>query len=184
MAVLSDQEIWLLIKSSELKIEPVPDLGSVSPSTIDLTLANNFRVPEVEGGSAVKVLIDSRDSEDVMKAIKVYSRDHFVKDGESFDLEPNRFALAWTKERISVPKTLAARVEGRSTLARLGLSVHQSAPTVHPTFQGSLQLELTNAGPFTIRLYPGQRICQLILETMSVPSENTLDSIHQSQSNE
>ena len=90
------------------------------------------------------------------------------------------FVLAWTQERIQLPNFLSACVEGRSTLARLGLSVHQSAPTVHATFRGRLQLEMTNAGPFTLELYPGQRVCQLILEIMSRPAVSPLDSVHQS----
>ena len=80
---------------------------------------------------------------------------------------------------VGLPNFLAGRVEGRSTPARLGLSVHQSAPTVHPTFHGRLQLELSNEGPFTLKLYPGQTICQLIVETMSLPSVNVLASVHQ-----
>lgn len=184
MAVLPDQEIWSRILSGELEIEPFPDLQAVSPSAIDLTLSQNFRVPTVSGGAAVTVQIDSRVSKHVMDALEAHSEDVQVEAGDSFDLAPNTFVLAWTKERIAIPNSLAARVEGRSTLARLGLSVHQSAPTVHSTFQGALQLELTNAGPFTIQLFPGQRICQLILETMSAPTESTLDSVHQSQSGE
>ena len=57
--------------------------------------------------------------------------------------------------------------------------MHQSAPTVHPTFHGQIQLELTNAGPYTLRLYPGQAICQLAVETMSLPAVATLGSVHQ-----
>lgn len=142
MAVLSDQELWALIGSGRLVIDPSPQLNAVSPSTIDLTLDNDFRVPHAGGGAAAEVVID-------------------------------------TRERIGLPSFLAARIEGRSTLARLGLSVHQSAPTVHPTFHGQLQLELTNAGPYTLRLYPGQAICQLAVETMSLPAVATLDSVHQ-----
>ena len=178
MAILSDQEIWSLIGSGRLTIDPAPSLGAVSPSTIDLTLANDFIVPQVWGGEAAETSIDTRDSHRVMDAIAELSTERVVPEGEAFELAPGRFVLAWTRETIGLPNFLAARVEGRSTMARLGLSVHQSAPTVHPTFNERLQLELTNAGPFTLRLYPGQRICQLIVETMSIPSMTSLDSIH------
>ncbi len=184
MAILSDHEIWSLIQSGRLKIDPSPAFGAVSPSTIDLTLANTFSVPKVSGGEAVETLVDARNSRAVMEALGSLSESVSVQEGDSFDLQPGGFALAWTRERIVLPAFLAARVEGRSTLARLGLSVHQSAPTVHPTFDGQLQLELTNAGPFTIKLFPGQRICQLVLETMSLPAVNVLRSVHQSQSND
>ena len=81
------------------------------------------------------------------------------------------FVLAWTRERIQLPNFLSARVEGTQYAGEAWpLRIHQSAPTVHATFRGRLQLEMTNAGPFTLELYPGQRVCQLILETMSLPA--------------
>lgn len=179
MAVLSDQELWALIGSGRLVIDPPPQPNAVSPSTIDLTLANDFRVPHAGGGTAAEVVIDTRESASAMKALFEFSEELTVADHSFFPIEPGAFVLAWTRERIGLPSFLAARIEGRSTLARLGLSVHQSAPTVHPTFHGQLQLELTNAGPYTLRLYPGQAICQLAVETMSLPAVATLDSVHQ-----
>lgn len=179
MAVLSDQELWALIGSGRLGIDPPPQPNAVSPSTIDLTLANDFRVPHAGGGAAAEVVIDTRESARAMEALFEFSEERTIADGGFFPIEPGAFVLAWTRERIGLPSFLAARVEGRSTLARLGLSVHQSAPTVHPTFHGKLQLELTNAGPYTLRLYPGQAICQLAVETMSLPAVATLDSVHQ-----
>lgn len=178
MAILSDHEIWSLIRSERLRIDPVPAPEAVSPSTIDLTLANDFIVPRVWGGEAAQIFIDTRDSRRVMDAIAELSTEEVVNDSESFDLAPGKFVLAWTRETVGLPNFLAARVEGRSTPARLGLSVHQSAPTVHPTFNERLQLELTNAGPFTLQLYPGQTICQLIVETMSIPAVGALQSVH------
>ena len=179
MAVLSDQELWALIGSGRLVIDPPPQLNAVSPSTIDLTLDNDFRVPHAGGGDAAEVVIDARESASAMEALFEFSEERTVADDSFFPIEPGAFVLAWTRERIGLPSFLAARIEGRSTLARLGLSVHQSAPTVHPTFHGQLQLELTNAGPYTLRLYPGQAICQLTVETMSLPAVATLDSVHQ-----
>lgn len=126
--------------------------------------------------------MDTRSSADVMEAIPQFSEEVVESEGEPFVVEPGMFVLAWTRETINLPNFLSARVEGRSTLARLGLSVHQSAPTVHATFRGRLQLEMTNAGPFTIELYPGQRICQLVLETMSQPATSVLESVHQTPS--
>lgn len=151
MAVLSDQELWALIGSGRLVIDPPPQPNAVSPSTIDLTLANDFRVPHADGAAAAEVVIDTRESASAMKALFEFSEERTIVDGESFPIEPGAFVLAWTRERIGLPNFLAARVEGRSTLARLGLSVHQSAPIVHPTFDERLQLEMTNAGPYTLR---------------------------------
>jgi dCTP deaminase len=114
-----------------------------------------------------------------MNAIADLSVPFDLATGEKFQLQPGEFALGWTLETINMPNFLAARVEGKSTLSRLGLSIHQSAPTVHATFSNRLQLELFNAGPLTLDLYPEQKICQLIVETMSMPSTATLRSIHQ-----
>ena len=181
MAVLSDNEIWRLLDSGDLIIDPRPAARAASPSAIDLTLANDFTVPEAPGGEAAETVIDTRDSRAVMQALNALSRTVSVADAEPFSLEPGEFVLAWTRETVHLPDFLAARVEGRSTLARLGLSIHQSAPTVHATFRGRLQLEVTNAGPFVLKLYPGQPVCQLILETMSLPAVNPLESVHQDQ---
>jgi dCTP deaminase len=114
-----------------------------------------------------------------MEALAQLGVPEIVAPNGSFTLQPNEFALAWTQETIGLPNFLCARVEGRSTLARLGLSVHQTAPTVHATFSNRLQLELRNSGPFPLRLYPGMKVCQLIVETMTSPSVSVLQSIHQ-----
>ena len=182
MAVLSDQEIRSLLDAGRLIIDPMPPYQAVQTSSVDLTLGNVFRELEDSTNTAIAISIDIRDSQSVMSALDRYSTDITVEDGESYLLRRGGFALAWTRERISLPNFLAARVEGRSTPARIGLSVHQSAPTVHATFAGQLQLELSNAGPFDIKLFPGQTICQLILETMSMPSSASLRSVHQEQS--
>ena len=179
MAILSDQEIWSLLESGRLKIQPSPAADAVSPSTIDLRLDNDFVVFKQLGGSAAETLIDTRDSKAAMNALADFTEKLLVPDGDYFPLKPGHFVLAWTRERVSMPNFLSARIEGRSTPARLGLSVHQSAPTVHPTFDNRLQLELTNAGPFTLKLFPGHSICQLIIETKSLPSVSSLVSVHQ-----
>ena len=84
----------------------------------------------------------------------------------SIKLKPRQFALGITRERIELPESsrIAARVEGRSSLARIGLGVHVTAPTIHAGFRGTITLEMTNHGPHPIRLRPGMAICQLIFE--------------------
>ena len=182
MALLSDQEIKSLLNSGRLIIDPNPGSEAYSPSTVDLTLSNRFREIKGPESSSLNLSIDLDSSASAMEALSEISKEVTVEAGESYELKPGRFVLGWTRERIVLPDFLAARVEGRSTPARFGLSVHQSAPTVHPTYSGQLQLELTNAGPVPINLFPDQRICQLILETMSIPALNPLKSVHQSAS--
>lgn len=90
------------------------------------------------------------------------------------DLRPHSFVLAWTQEKVKIPNTsrLAARVEGKSSMARLGISVHVTAPTIHSGFEGQVQLEMFNFGPHTVMLDAGMRICQLIFEqTLGTPEK-------------
>jgi dCTP deaminase len=80
--------------------------------------------------------------------------------------------LGWTKEKVKLrsPARVAARVEGKSSLARLGLAIHVTAPTIHAGFKGQIQLEIINHGPLPVRLRPGMPVCQLIFEqTLGVP---------------
>lgn len=178
MAVLSDHELWSLLRSERLKIQPLPEADAVKTSSVDLTLANKFTRFRPASG-ATRVAIDTRSSSDMMLSVEELGTEEILPDGQPFRLEKDEFALAWTREKISLPNFLCARVEGRSTLARFGLSVHQTAPTVHATFTNELQLELKNSGPYPLLLYPGSAICQLIIETMSSPSVSTLKSVHQ-----
>lgn len=83
-----------------------------------------------------------------------------------WDLEPKKLVLGWTRERIELPLhgRVAARVEGKSGLARIGLSIHCTAPTIHAGFVGTIQLEIVNHGPIPIKLRPSVSICQLVFE--------------------
>lgn len=179
MAVLSDQQIWDLLDAGDLVITPRPESDAVSPSTIDLRLGQKFTKPRSTGGAAVEQHIDTRDSEAVMEAISELSEVVQIDEGGFITIEPGQFMLAQTWEHIELPSTIAARIEGRSTMARLGLSVHQTAPIVHPTYRGVLTLEMHNIGPYTLKLYPGQTICQLLLEEMSQGAAGELRSVHQ-----
>ena len=89
--------------------------------------------------------------------------------------------LAYTQEIIEMPNYLAARVEGRSSLARLGISIHQTAPTVHANFEGQLRLEMSHSGPYACKIYPGYRVCQLVIERLGSPSQTAIKSPFQRQ---
>ena len=112
MAILSDQELWALIGSGRLAIDPPPQPNAVSPSTIDLTLANDFRVPHAGGGAVAEVVIDTRESASAMKALFEFSEERTIVDGESFPTEPGAFVLAWTRERIGLPAFLPPASRG------------------------------------------------------------------------
>ena len=193
--ILSDREIRAAIERDALRITPTPafDSPNWSSTAIDLTLdgeISRWSPPSddlgFEGGSfnpASRKFSFAKIAEKYCQTIKL--------EGDGFVLEPARvvedsrngyclapapFILGWTIEKIRLPFTsrLAARVEGKSSLARLGVGVHVTAPTIHagfgdklgsPEFPGTpIQLEIFNVGPLPIRLVKGLRICQLIFE--------------------
>ena len=177
---LSDVEIWMEIGSGRLKFDPNITANQVSPSAIDLRLSNQFTTfnPPVKG---VTTTIDLAKIGNVEEIAETYGDTQTVTNGEAFSLAPGQFVLAYTLEHITLPNYLAARVEGRSSLARLGISIHQTASTVHATFEGQLRLEISHNGVFDCKIYPGQTICQLVIERLGSPSLSRLNSPFQHQ---
>lgn len=94
-----------------------------------------------------------------------------VKEGESFIVQPGEFILGVTEETLTVPDDLVVRVEGRSSLGRLGIIVHSTAGFVDPGFSGTITLEISNLNRLPVALYPGMRVCQLAFETMTSAAE-------------
>ena len=106
---------------------------------------------------------------DFSRKIELEEKDKFGQ-LETFTLESGKFILAMTHEEVSVPRDMIARVEGRSTYARVGLSVHQTAPWIQPAFEGQITLEIMNNGPLPIELTPlRDRPCQLTFFRLSSP---------------
>ena len=178
--VLSDREIWMEIGSGRLKFSPEITPDQVSPSSVDLRLGHTFTTFR-QSPEGADTLIDLVKVGNVEEIVEAYGDTKALTEGEAFRLEPGQFVLAYTLEYVEMPNYLAARVEGRSSLARLGISIHQTAPTVHATFEGQLRLEISHKGPFPCLLHPGQSICQLVLEKLGRPSETTLRSSFQQQ---
>ena len=178
--VLSDHEIWMEIGSERLTFDPALTPDQVSPSSIDLRLSNQFTTlnPPLAGATTT---IDLTEVDDIEKIIGAHGEETNVPEGGTFPLSPGAFVLAYTREYIALPNYLSARVEGRSSLARIGISIHQTAPTVHATYEGQLRLEILNNGPFELKLHPGMRFCQLIIERIGSPAVSTLRSRFQRQ---
>jgi dCTP deaminase len=178
--VLSDREIWMEIGTGRLRFTPAIVSGQIASSAVDLRLGNQFTTfrPPVPG---VRTEIDVAEMENPEDVIARYGDTQILGPNEYFLLEPGQFVLTYTLEYVGMPNYLAARVEGRSSLARLGISVHQTAPTVHATFEGQLRLEISHDGPYPCRLRPGQRICQLVIERLGSPALTALDSSFQGQ---
>ena len=165
---LSDRDILKEIENGNLVFDPVVELNQVSASSIDLRLADVFTVPRPPSrGISISIDPSVTSAEDVFNE---YAQEDFVPSGERFELKPGAFVLGYTLEKVSLPNYFAARIEGRSSMARFGVSIHQTAPTVQANFSGQLRLEISNVGPYTVLLEPGTRFCQLIVEKLSSPA--------------
>jgi len=173
--ILSDREIRAALEREAVRITPMPLLEAFSSTALDLTLGVELRVwPASLEGLAPKVR--PRIAGFTLTGVLEQLTQPLRIPAEGYELLPGRFVLAWTTERIQLPhrSRLAARVEGKSSLARLGLGIHVTAPTIHAGFgskeddrsyEGSpLQLEIWNVGSLNIVLDPGLPICQLIFE--------------------
>ena len=133
MAILSDKTIKEYMDGGKLVIDPILDEKQIQPSSIDMRLGKEFKVFKV----IRKAYIDPKDEED----LSLYMESTTVKDGEAFIIHPNEFALATTLEYVKVPDDLVARVEGRSSMGRLGVTMHVHRqhtvplPTIATTYQ-------------------------------------------------
>lgn len=174
--ILSDREIQAALVRESLTITPTPPAWAWSSTAVDLTLNNELRKWKSPADESVDAVVSpGKPSFNYTNLVLKHSEIISIANGR-YDLEPERFILGWTVERIKLPHRarIAARVEGKSSLARLGLGVHVTAPTIHagfgydandPAGKGNpIQLEIWNIGDLTIRLIPGLAICQLIFE--------------------
>ncbi len=169
--ILTDRDIVDALESGALSIEPPPPLDFYAPNGVDLRLDTRLTLyhPVTEGEDPV--IDPSGPGYSFRDAITRMADDIEIGE-EGFVLDPGRLVLGWTLERVDLGPgaRLAARVEGKSSLARIGLIVHLTAPTIHAGSTGRIQLEIINLGPRPIRLRAGMKVCQLILEqTLGIP---------------
>ncbi|MEK7542406.1 MAG: dCTP deaminase [Patescibacteria group bacterium] len=167
--ILSDQDIQKAIGQGRVRISPAPDFEKqLGPCSLDLHMGNTMKVfkPSPYPYLDLKRKIDM---EALMEEI-------VVGEGEPFILQPRDFALALTKEEFELPNDLMARLDGRSSLGRLGLVVHSTAARFDPGWSGRAVMELGNLGPMPIILYEGMRVCALTFETLSSPARESYSS--------
>lgn len=157
--ILSDNDLIQAIGLGTLVVSPF-DTNRVQPASIDLTLGDEF----ADWGTSGHTINLAEASED--------SAPPMIKEcyPDGFRLRPGAFALATTVETIGLDASYSARVEGRSSLGRLGLCIHATAGFIDPGFKGQITLELFNMGPHTLLLVPGMSICQLAVSKMKTPS--------------
>ncbi|ADD45540.1 dCTP deaminase [Stackebrandtia nassauensis] len=159
--LLSDRDIVASMKDGRLGVEPfAPEL--IQPSSVDVRLDRWFRV----FNNQKYTHIDPSKQQDELTSLSE------VDEGESFVLHPGEFVLASTLEVITLPDDLAARLEGRSSLGRLGLLTHSTAGFIDPGFSGHITLELSNVANLPISLWPGMKIGQMCLFKLSSPAEH------------
>lgn len=162
--ILSDRDIKKYIKEGKIKIIPKPNFKEqLGPCSLDLHLGNVFKTFKPTQYPYLD-LKRKTDFEEVMEEIK-------IEDGAPFILQPKEFIIAITKEEIILPDDIMGRLDGRSSLGRLGLVVHSTAARFDPGWTGKAVMELGNLGPLPIVLYAGMRICAMTFETLTSPAE-------------
>lgn len=158
--LLSDRDIRSAVDSGALGIEPF-DPANIQPSSVDVRMDKFFRV----FNNSKYTHIDPKLQQDELTSLVE------VAEGESFVLHPGEFVLASTLEKFTLPTDLAGRLEGKSSLGRLGLLTHSTAGFIDPGFSGYITLELSNVANLPMTLWPGMKVGQLALFTMSSPAE-------------
>jgi dCTP deaminase len=158
--VLSDRDIRAEIAAGRIVIDPyLPE--AVQPSSVDLHLDRRFRVFR----NSRYPFIDVRaDQPELTELVEIGGDDPFI-------LHPGEFVLGSTFERVQLPNDLVARLEGKSSLGRLGLLIHSTAGYVDPGWEGNLTLELSNVANLPITLYDGMKIGQISFQRLSSPAE-------------
>jgi dCTP deaminase len=159
--ILSDRSIREAIAAGRIVIEPFDD-RLVQPSSIDVRISNLFRVFRNHTAGYIDVKQDMRFLTELVE----------VPDDGVFMLHPGEFVLGSTLERVVVPDDLVARIEGKSSLGRLGLLIHSTAGFIDAGFDGHVTLELANVASLPITLYPGMKIGQVSFMQMTTPAEH------------
>jgi dCTP deaminase len=174
--ILTDREIQISLLNKQIRIDPPPPVDAYSSTSVDLTL--DARISEFKGDledeDGLEQVIDPGQKRFNAERSLAKITAPITIDLEGYLIQPKKFVLGWTKELVELPvhTRLAARVEGKSSLARFGLGVHITAPTIHSGFANPIRLEIINHGYLPIRLREGMRICQLIFEvTLGTPAK-------------
>ncbi|TDO98817.1 dCTP deaminase [Marinomonas balearica] len=166
---LSDIDIIKALDSGDIVVDPRPDNSAISGVSCDLRLGNSFRTFQ---GHPAPYLDLSGPKEDLNETIEsVMSDEIVIEDGKPFFIHPGELVLGVTKESVTIPEYLVGWLDGRSSLARLGLMVHVTAHRIDPGWSGGIVLEFLNGGKLPLALRPGMTIGAINFETMTTPAE-------------
>ena len=163
--ILSDRSITEELEAGRIVIDPL-DRDCIQPSSVDLRVDRYFRVFRNHTMGFIDV---KQDQEDLTELVTVEAEDVFI-------LHPGEFVLGSTAERVALPDDLVARLEGKSSLGRLGLLIHSTAGFVDAGWDGHLTLELSNVANLPITLYPGMKIGQISFLRMTTPADKPYGS--------
>lgn len=160
--VLSDVDIRKSLAAGRITVTPALPEDQFGSCSVDFRLGNEFSIFE----HSKHPFIDLRNRIEIEKLM----RPILVPDGEAFILQPREFALAITMEHLELADDILGRLEGRSSLGRIGIIVHGTAGLFDPGWSGRATLELSNLGIMPVALYPGMRICSMTFEELTTPS--------------
>ena len=163
--ILSDRSIREAIAARRIVIDPL-DESCLQPSSIDVKVSNLFRVFRNHTTAIIDVKKDLTDLTELVE----------MKGDEPFVLHPGEFVLGSTLERVAIANDLVARVEGKSSLGRLGLLIHSTAGFIDAGFDGHITLELSNVANLPITIYPSMKIGQVSFMTMTTPADKPYGS--------
>ena len=163
--LMSDRDIRASIDANQIGLEPL-DMDLLQPSSFDVRIDRFFRLFD---NHKYAFIDPSEQQDDLTRLVEVAADEPFI-------LHPGEFVLGSTYEFVSLPDNIAARLEGKSSLGRLGLVTHSTAGFVDPGFKGHVTLELSNMATLPIKLWPGMKIGQLCFFQLSSPSETPYGS--------
>jgi dCTP deaminase len=165
--ILSDRTLREQIAGGRIVIEPL-DESLIQPSSIDVRISHLFRVFRNHTAGVIDV---KQDMTGLTELVEMPVDEHGIG-SEPFMLHPGEFVLGSTLERVAVPDDLVGRVEGKSSLGRLGLLIHSTAGFIDAGFDGHITLELANVASLPITLYPGMKIGQVSFMSMTTPADH------------
>ena len=166
---LSDSDIEAALEEGHIKLTPQPESKAISGISVDLRLANNFRV---FSNNSLPYLDLSGEREQLGKDIdQVMGKEIMIEGDDAFFIHPGELVLGATLESVEIPDDLVGWLDGRSSLARLGLMVHVTAGRIDPGWKGQVVLEFYNLGKMPLALKPEMIICALSFETLSSPAK-------------
>ena len=163
--ILSDRDLKIELESGRVVVDPLGS-NAIQPSSIDLRIGRHFRI---FANTRYPYIDVRKPMHDLTELVEVTGEEPFI-------LHPGEFVLGTTLERVAIPDDLVGRLEGKSSLGRLGLLIHSTAGFVDAGFSGNLTLELSNVANLPITLYPGMKIGQISLFRMTSPAEKPYGS--------